>query len=77
MTTSPVTVVVGAGIWGLTCARSLLKSGRAGQILLLDSDDRAGGKLDTLPSSGFLDFVSVHPQSESILTTRNAKKRHH
>ena len=54
MTNSPVTVVVGAGIWGLTCARSLLKSGRAGQILLLDSDDRAGGKLDTLPRSGFL-----------------------
>lgn len=50
----PVTVVVGAGIWGLTCARSLLKSGHAGEIYLLDSDQRAGGKLDTLPHSGFL-----------------------
>lgn len=54
MKTPPVTVVVGAGIWGLTCARSLLKSGHAGQIYLLDSDQRAGGKLDTLPHSGFL-----------------------
>ena len=54
MKTPPVTVIVGAGIWGLTCARSLLKSGHAGQIYLLDSDQRAGGKLDTLPHSGFL-----------------------
>lgn len=54
MTHSPVTVVVGAGIWGLACARSLVRSGCPGQVLLLEGADRAGGKLDTLPLAGFM-----------------------
>ena len=47
------TVVVGAGIWGLACGRQLLKQIPRDSLLILDCQERAGGKLNTISSAGF------------------------
>ncbi len=44
-------VIVGAGLAGLTCARRLLSSGH--RVLLLDRDDRPGGRMKTDVVDGF------------------------
>lgn len=41
----PDTVVVGAGVAGLTCARELRATGR--EVLVLEADDRIGGRVQT------------------------------
>lgn len=48
------TVVVGGGIWGLACARALIRGGHPGLVKVLDGSARVGGKINTLCRSGFL-----------------------
>ncbi|MFJ4044950.1 flavin monoamine oxidase family protein [Microbacterium sp. NPDC089987] len=45
------TVVVGAGMAGLTCARMLADAGRA--VVVLEARDRLGGRMSTDRSAGF------------------------
>jgi len=58
---APLTIVVGAGISGLTCAYALKKSGQ--NVLLLESTARPGGVIQSLQQDGFL--FEVGPQSFS------------
>ena len=61
MFAAPLTIVVGAGISGLTCAYALNKSGQ--NVLLLESSARPGGVIQSLQESGFL--FELGPQSFS------------
>lgn len=45
-------IILGAGISGLTAAHRLSRGNR--RILLLESDDRVGGAIETIESDGFL-----------------------
>jgi oxygen-dependent protoporphyrinogen oxidase len=58
---APLTIVVGAGISGLTCAYALKKSGQ--NVLLLESSARPGGVIQSLQRDGFL--FELGPQSFS------------
>jgi oxygen-dependent protoporphyrinogen oxidase len=58
---APLTVVVGAGISGLTCAYALKKSG--GNVLVLEAAHRAGGVIRSISDKGFL--CELGPQSFS------------
>ena len=46
------TVVIGAGIGGLVCARNLAVAGE--DVRLLEASDRAGGVIHTVKKDGFL-----------------------
>lgn len=46
------TLVVGAGLSGLTCAHTLARQGR--DVVVLEASARAGGVVDTLEERGFL-----------------------
>lgn len=61
MAAAPLTVVVGAGISGLTCAYALKKSGQ--NVLLLEASARPGGVISSVEESGFL--FELGPQSFS------------
>jgi len=56
---SVLTVVVGGGISGLSCAYSLRKSG--GRVLLLEAGPRAGGVIQSVTQAGYL--FELGPQS--------------
>jgi oxygen-dependent protoporphyrinogen oxidase len=58
---APLTVIVGAGISGLTCAYALKKSGQ--NILVLECSERPGGCIQTVEEDGFL--FELGPQSFS------------
>jgi len=58
---APLTVIVGAGISGLTCAYALKKSGQ--NVRVLEASARRGGYIDTVEESGFL--FELGPQSFS------------
>jgi oxygen-dependent protoporphyrinogen oxidase len=47
-------VVVGAGIWGLALAHRLEALLPAGEVLVLEQQSRAGGKIDTIERDGFV-----------------------
>jgi len=59
--TAPLTVIVGAGISGLTCAYALKKSGRT--VLVLEASARPGGYIESVEENGFL--FELGPQSFS------------
>ena len=61
MSAAPLTIVVGAGISGLTCACALKKSGH--HVLLLESSARPGGVIQSVHENGFL--FELGPQSFS------------
>ena len=61
MAPAPLTIVVGAGISGLTCAYALKKLGE--HILLLESSARPGGVIQSVLESGYL--FELGPQSFS------------
>jgi phytoene dehydrogenase-like protein len=48
----PRTIIVGAGIAGLTCARHLVSGGH--EVLILEATDRPGGRIKTDVIDGFL-----------------------
>ena len=52
MSSAPLTVVVGAGISGLTCAYALKKSGE--NVLLLEAASGPGGVINSVRENGFL-----------------------
>jgi len=58
---APLTVVVGAGISGLTCAYALKKAGE--NVLVLEASDRPGGVIKSVAENGFL--FELGPQSFS------------
>jgi phytoene dehydrogenase-like protein len=45
------TIVVGAGLAGLACARALVRAGR--QVLVIEAADRVGGRVATDTVDGF------------------------
>ena len=45
-------VVVGAGIAGLSCAFDLITHDPSLDVVLLEADDRTGGKIHTTPFAG-------------------------
>ena len=61
MTASPLTVVVGAGISGLTCAHALKRSGQ--NVLVLEASDKPGGMIQSVEEDNFL--FELGPQSFS------------
>lgn len=61
MASSPLTVIVGAGISGLTCAYSLQKAGH--NVLLLEAGARPGGVIQSVSEDGYL--FELGPQSFS------------
>jgi protoporphyrinogen/coproporphyrinogen III oxidase len=61
VTASPLTVVVGAGISGLTCAHALKRSGQ--NVLVLEASDKPGGMIQSVQENGFL--FELGPQSFS------------
>ncbi len=61
MAASLLTVVVGAGISGLTCAHALKRSGQ--NILVLEASDSPGGMIQSVEEDGFL--FELGPQSFS------------
>ena len=61
MSSAPLTIVVGAGISGLTCAYALKKSGQ--NVLLLEAGARPGGVIESVAENGFL--FELGPQSFS------------
>ena len=61
MSSAPLTVVVGAGISGLTCAYALKKSGQ--NVLLLEASARPGGVIQSVEENGYL--YETGPQSFS------------
>jgi protoporphyrinogen/coproporphyrinogen III oxidase len=58
---APLTIVVGAGISGLTCAFTLKKSGQ--NVLLLEASARPGGVIQSIQENGYL--FEQGPQSFS------------
>jgi protoporphyrinogen/coproporphyrinogen III oxidase len=58
---APLTIVIGAGISGLTCAYALKKSGQ--RVLLLEASPRPGGVIRSLEENGYL--FELGPQSFS------------
>ena len=65
------TVVVGAGLAGLTCARDLVKAGQ--NVLLLEASDAVGGRVRTDEHEGFLldrgfqVLLTAYPQAKRVL----------
>jgi len=57
----PLTVVVGAGISGLTCAYALQKTGHG--VLLLEAGSRPGGAIQSVAEDGYI--FELGPQSFS------------
>jgi protoporphyrinogen/coproporphyrinogen III oxidase len=58
---APLTIVIGAGISGLTCAYVLKKSGQ--NVLLLEASARSGGMIQSVTENGYL--FELGPQSFS------------
>jgi protoporphyrinogen/coproporphyrinogen III oxidase len=58
---APLTIVIGAGISGLTCAYALKKSGQ--NVMLLETSARPGGLIQSVAENGF--FFELGPQSFS------------
>jgi oxygen-dependent protoporphyrinogen oxidase len=58
---APLTVIIGAGVSGLTCAYALKKSGQ--NVLVLEASARSGGYIETVEENGFL--FELGPQSFS------------
>ena len=52
--TMPRVVVVGGGIAGLSCAFDLITHDPSLDVLLLEADDRGGGKIHTTPFAGLV-----------------------
>lgn len=48
---APDTIIVGAGLAGLACARTLVRAGR--QVLVIEAADRVGGRVATDTVDGF------------------------
>ena len=61
MASTPLTIVVGAGISGLTCAHALNKSGQ--KVLLFETASRPGGVIQSIEEGGYL--FELGPQSFS------------
>ncbi len=61
MSPAPLTVILGAGISGLSCAYALKKAGE--NVLVLEADQRAGGVIQSVRDAGFL--CELGPQSFS------------
>ena len=61
MASAPLTIVIGAGISGLTCAYALKKSGQ--NVLLLEASPRPGGVIQSVEENGYL--FELGPQSFS------------
>ena len=61
MASAPLTIVIGAGISGLTCAYALKKSGA--NVLLLEASARPGGMIQSVTENGYL--FELGPQSFS------------
>lgn len=61
MASTPLTIVVGAGISGLTCAHALNKSGQ--NVLLFEAASRPGGVIQSIEEGGYL--FELGPQSFS------------
>ena len=61
MAAAPLTVIIGGGISGLTCAYALKKSGR--NVLLLEASARPGGMIQSVTENGYL--FELGPQSFS------------
>ncbi len=61
MASAPLTIVIGAGISGLTCAYALKKSGQ--NVLLLEASARPGGMIQSVAENGYL--FELGPQSFS------------
>ena len=61
MASAPLTIVIGAGISGLTCAYTLKKPGQ--NVLLLEASARPGGMIQTISENGYL--FELGPQSFS------------
>jgi protoporphyrinogen/coproporphyrinogen III oxidase len=61
VTASPLTVVVGAGISGLSCAHALKRSGQ--NVLVLEASDKPGGMIQSVEENNFL--FELGPQSFS------------
>jgi oxygen-dependent protoporphyrinogen oxidase len=58
---APLTVIIGAGVSGLTCAYALKKSGQ--NVVVLEASGRSGGYIETVEENGFL--FELGPQSFS------------
>jgi oxygen-dependent protoporphyrinogen oxidase len=56
---APLTIVIGAGISGLSCAHALKKSGQ--NVLLLEASSRPGGVIQSVEENGYL--FELGPQS--------------
>lgn len=65
MAPAPLTIVIGAGISGLTCAYTLKKCGQS--VLLLEASARPGGVIQSVEENGYL--YELGPQSFSSTTT--------
>lgn len=61
MANAPLTVVIGAGISGLSCAYALQKAGQ--NVLLLEAGPRPGGVIQSVEENGYL--CELGPQSFS------------
>ncbi|HEY1424967.1 MAG TPA: protoporphyrinogen oxidase, partial [Candidatus Acidoferrum sp.] len=61
MATAPLTIAVGAGISGLTCAYALKKAGQ--NVLLLEASPQPGGVIQSVEGNGYL--FELGPQSFS------------
>ncbi|HMH79433.1 MAG TPA: protoporphyrinogen oxidase [Candidatus Acidoferrum sp.] len=61
MASAPLTIVIGAGISGLTCAYALKKSEQ--NVLLLEASPRPGGVIQSVEENGYL--FELGPQSFS------------
>lgn len=64
-------IIVGAGLAGLACAKTLLRAGRS--VLLLDASERAGGRVATDSVAGFrVDrgfqvYLEAYPEGPKLL----------
>ena len=65
MSPAPLTIIVGAGISGLTCAYALQKSGQ--NVLLLEASECPGGVIRSVEQNGYL--YEFGPQSFSSTPT--------